>query len=48
VKNKVTNARKALGRGELKVIEGGNHMTTLANPEFGSSIMTFLRHGKLE
>ena len=48
VKNKVAAARKALGRGELKVIDGGNHMTTLANPAFGDSIKTFLRHGKLE
>lgn len=48
VKSKVTAARKTLGRGELKVIEGANHMTTLTNPEFGSSIKTFLRHGKLE
>lgn len=48
VKGKVAAARKALGRGELKVIAGGNHMTTLTKPEFGSSIETFLRHGKLE
>lgn len=48
VKSKVAAARKALGRGELKVIDGGNHMTTLTKPEFGSSIKTFLRHGKLE
>lgn len=48
VKAKVAAARKALGRGELKIIDGGNHMTTLADPEFGDSIETFLRHGKLE
>lgn len=48
VKTKVAAAREALGRGELKIIEGGNHMTTLADPEFGDSIETFLRHGKLE
>jgi len=48
VKSKVAAARKALGRGELKVIDGENHMTTLTNPEFGSAIETFLRHGKLE
>ncbi|MBM3998224.1 MAG: hypothetical protein FJ297_01565 [Planctomycetes bacterium] len=41
-------ARKTLGRGELKIIEGGNHITTLSNPEFGESIKTFLRSGKLE
>jgi pimeloyl-ACP methyl ester carboxylesterase len=48
VKSKVTAARRALGRGELKVIDGGNHMTTLTKPEFGSSIDTFLRRGKPE
>ena len=48
VKSKVAAARKALGRGELKIIQGGNHMTTLTNPEFGATIKTFLRHGKLE
>jgi pimeloyl-ACP methyl ester carboxylesterase len=48
VKTKVAAAREALGRGELKIIDGGNHMTTLADPEFGDSIETFLRHGKLE
>jgi pimeloyl-ACP methyl ester carboxylesterase len=48
VKSKVMAARKALGRGELKVIDGGDHMTTLTNPEFGSSINTFLRLGRLE
>ena len=48
VKSKAAAARQVLGRGELKIIEGGNHITTLANPEFGSSILTFLRQGKLE
>ena len=48
VKSKVAAALKTLGRGEFKVIEGGNHMTTLTNLEFGSSIETFLRLGKLE
>lgn len=48
VKGKVAAARKTLGRGELKVIDGGNHITTLAKPEFGASIRTFLRRGTLE
>lgn len=48
VKSKVAAARKTLGRGELKVIDGGNHMTTLAKPEFGAAINTFLRRGTLE
>jgi pimeloyl-ACP methyl ester carboxylesterase len=46
VKNKVAAARKLLGRGEVKVIEGGDHMTTLAKPEFGSALMEFLRANK--
>jgi pimeloyl-ACP methyl ester carboxylesterase len=48
VKSKVKAARATLGRGEVKVIDGVNHMTTLTNPEFGDSIETFLRHGKLK
>jgi pimeloyl-ACP methyl ester carboxylesterase len=31
-----------LGRGELKVIEGTDHMTTLLDPEFGDTIDEFL------
>lgn len=31
-----------LGRGELKVIEGADHMTTLLDPEFGDTIDEFL------
>jgi len=38
----VTEARKALGRGDVKVIAGGNHMTTLVNPEFTATIVGFL------
>ena len=35
VKNRVATVRKLLGRGEVKIVEGGDHMTTLAKPEFG-------------
>ena len=38
--------RKLLGRGEVKVVEGGDHMTTLTKPEFGAAILEFLRSGK--
>ena len=43
IKKSVASVRKLLGRGELKIIEGGDHMTTLSNPEFGSALMAFLR-----
>lgn len=46
VKNKVAAARKALGRGELKVIAGADHTSTLANPEFGKAITEFLKANK--
>ncbi|AIE87341.1 hydrolase [Fimbriimonas ginsengisoli Gsoil 348] len=39
----IAAARRVLGRGEVKVIEGGDHITTLAKPAFGASIMAFLR-----
>jgi pimeloyl-ACP methyl ester carboxylesterase len=38
--------RKQLGRGELKVLDGANHMTTLTKPEFGKAINEFLRANK--
>jgi pimeloyl-ACP methyl ester carboxylesterase len=34
---------KLLGRGEIKVIEGADHMTTLTRPEFAKTIEEFLR-----
>jgi len=37
---------KLLGRGEIRVIAGGDHMTTLAKPEFGTAIQEFLRASK--
>ncbi len=46
VKNRVATVRELLGRGEVKVVEGGDHMTTLAKPEFGSAILEFLRSGR--
>jgi len=48
VKNKVAAARKLLGRGELKVVEGGDHITTLGKPEFGTTITEFIRTGKVK
>lgn len=37
---------KLLGRGEIKVIEGADHMTTLTKPEFAKTIEAFLRANK--
>lgn len=48
VKQRVATVHKLLGRGEVKIIEGGDHMTTLAKPEFGAALMRFLRTGKAE
>ena len=46
LKTRVAALRKRLGRGEEKVIEGGDHITTLAKPEFASAIIAFLRSVK--
>ncbi|HEX6863840.1 MAG TPA: alpha/beta hydrolase, partial [Thermoanaerobaculia bacterium] len=46
VKNRVATVRGLLGRGEVKIVEGGDHMTTLIKPEFASAVLEFLRSGK--
>jgi pimeloyl-ACP methyl ester carboxylesterase len=46
VKERMAAVRKLLGRGEVKVIEGGDHITTLAKPEFASALLEFLRSSK--
>jgi pimeloyl-ACP methyl ester carboxylesterase len=48
VKSRVTSVRALLGRGEVKIIEGADHMTTLIKPEFGFTIIEFWRTGKLK
>ncbi|HAV41157.1 MAG TPA: hypothetical protein DCW97_01930 [Acidobacteria bacterium] len=48
VKSKIKTARELLGRGEIKVIPGGDHITTLIQPEFTTSLLDFLRHGHLQ
>jgi len=35
-----------LGRGEVKVVEGRDHISTLSKPEFGEAIVAFLRANK--
>jgi len=46
VKGRVAAVREALGRGEVKVIAGGDHITTLAKPEFGAALLEFLHANK--
>lgn len=46
VKHRVATVRKLLGRGEVKIIEGADHMTTLIKPEFASALREFLRAAK--
>jgi pimeloyl-ACP methyl ester carboxylesterase len=46
VKENVARVRKLLGRGEVKIVEGADHLTTLTRPEFASAIVEFLRSGK--
>jgi pimeloyl-ACP methyl ester carboxylesterase len=45
-KERVAAIHKLLGRGEVKVIEGTDHVSTLAKPEFGTAIIEFLRANK--
>jgi len=45
VKDRVATVRKLLGRGEVKIVEGADHITTLTKPEFASAIIEFLRSG---
>jgi pimeloyl-ACP methyl ester carboxylesterase len=46
VKTCVASVRKLLGRGEVKIIEGADHITTLRKPEFASAVIAFLRSSK--
>lgn len=48
VKNKVANARKIIGRGEVFIVEGGDHITTLIQPSFGATVIKFLQSGTLK
>jgi pimeloyl-ACP methyl ester carboxylesterase len=45
-KERASAITKLLGRGEIKVIGGADHMTTLTNPEFAKTIQEFLRANK--
>ena len=46
VKDRVATVRKLLDRGEVKIVEGADHITTLSKPEFGSALIEFLRSSK--
>lgn len=46
VKSRVAMVHRLLGRGEVKIVEGGDHIGTLAKPEFGKSIIEFLQGQK--
>ncbi len=48
VKQNVANVRKLLGRGEVKIVEGGDHITTLGKPEFAAALSSFVRTGKVK
>jgi pimeloyl-ACP methyl ester carboxylesterase len=48
VKSRVKIVREALGRGDVKIIEGTDHMTTPAKPEFGMAVVEFLRTGTVK
>ncbi len=46
LKGRVETLRKALARATVVVIEGGDHITTLAHAAFGEAILEFLRKNK--
>lgn len=46
VKKRVAATRKLLDRSEIKVIDEANHMTTLIDPEFASTLIEFLNKAK--
>lgn len=45
-KRRVAALHRLLAGSEVKVIEGSDHVTTLARPEFGAAIVEFLRNHK--
>ncbi|MFT3883378.1 MAG: alpha/beta hydrolase [Gemmatales bacterium] len=46
VKNRVAMVHQLLGRGEVKMVEGRDHMSTLSSPAFGAAILGFLQANK--
>jgi pimeloyl-ACP methyl ester carboxylesterase len=45
-RDRIRSVQKSLGHGEIKVVMGADHMTTLIKPEFGASLIGFLRANK--
>ncbi len=46
VRSHIAAIRDLLGRGEIKIIEAADHMTTLTKPDFGAAIVGFLRSNR--
>jgi pimeloyl-ACP methyl ester carboxylesterase len=46
VKGRVAAVHKLLGRGDVTVVDGGDHITALAKPAFGEALVAFLRANK--
>ena len=46
IKDRVPAELKLLGRGELKVVEGADHLSTPGRPEFLAAVLEFLRANK--
>jgi pimeloyl-ACP methyl ester carboxylesterase len=46
IKARVPVELKLLGRGELKVVDGGDHLSTPGQPEFLAAVLEFLRANK--
>ena len=42
-KQRAQHIVQTLGRGKIRVIDGADHITTLAHPEFGQTVREFLR-----
>lgn len=45
-KDRVAALHKVLDRSQVKVVEGANHITTLARPEFATTLIEFVRANK--
>ena len=46
MKDRVAAVHRMLGRGEVKIVEGADHITTLTKPEFAAALIDFLQAGK--
>jgi hypothetical protein len=40
---RVATVQKLLGRGEMKVVDKADHISTMAKPELASAILEFLQ-----